>query len=289
MSQRTANLPTLLLVLAVAFAPTHGAGGQRASLARLGVTHSERADTHSSLAAYHPSHPDSATTRLDRVPLWVAPLASAVVPGLGQIRLHNDRFVGYMAAEAYLVLQFLKSTRERDAESDTYRQVARNIARRSFVVAPGATPPDTLWKYYEGLRNYLESGFFTLSPVGSTQPETDTTTFNGHQWLVARQQNGIGLNDPGASSSPSYPAALAYYELSAVRQQYRWSWRNAQLEWDVYKRTTERANNAQRQATNDLIALIANHIISTIDAFASVRLIQAAGGGMHISASIPTP
>ena len=41
--------------------------------------------------------------------------------------------------------------------------------------------------------------------------------------------------------------------------------------------------------TNDLIALIANHILSSIDAFASVRLMQAAGGGMRISASIPTP
>lgn len=232
---------------------------------------------------------DSATSRIDRAPLWAAPIASAIVPGLGQVRLHNDRFVAYMATEAYLLLQFLKSNRERKADEENYRGIARTIARRTFVLTPGATPPDTLWKYYEGLRNYLESGFYTLAGNGVTSPETDTTTFNGHQWLIARQQYGIGLNDPGASSLPSYPGALAYYESRAVKQEYRWSWRNAQLEWDVYKRTTELANDAKRQSTNDLIALIANHILSSIDAFASVRLIQAAGGGMHISASMPTP
>ena len=138
------------------------------------------------------------------------------------------------------------------------------------------------------MRNYLESGFFTLSPTGAIVPETDTATFNGHQWVVARLQYGIGLNDPGASSSPTYPNALAYYESNAVKQQFRWSWRNAQLEWDLYKRTTEMANDAQRQATNDLIALIANHILSSIDAFASVRLLQAAGG-VRISATLPVP
>jgi len=36
-----------------------------------------------------------------------------------------------------------------------------------------------------------------------------------------------------------------------------------------------------------LVALIANHLLSAVDAFASVRLIQAAGGEMRVSASIP--
>lgn len=288
MIRQSAFRQTLLVAVLGMLAAGSRVRGQSASTLRLGVSHLVPMGTAAMPTLPPRSRTDTAASRIDRIPLWAAPIASAVVPGLGQVRLHNDRFVAYMATEAYLILQFLKSARERDSDASTYREIARNIARRSFVLTPGATPPDTLWKYYEGLRNYLESGFFTLTPNGVTVPETDTTTFNGHQWLIARQQYGIGLNDPGAPSLPSYPAALAYYETRAVRQEYRWSWRNAQLEWDVYKRTTELANDAQRQATNDMIALIANHILSSIDAFASVRLIQAAGG-MRISASVPTP
>lgn len=46
-------------------------------------------------------------------------------------------------------------------------------------------------------------------------------------------------------------------------------------------------DDAYRHVTDDLIAIIANHVISAVDAFASVRLIQAAGGRMRMSASIP--
>lgn len=279
----------LLVVCLCMLASASRVVAQSASALRVGVARSTPNDSSATPWAPPRTLPDSATSWVNRAPLWAAPIASAIVPGLGQVRLHNDRFVAYMATEAYLLLQYLKSNRERKADEENYRGIARTIARRTFVLTPGATPPDTLWKYYEGLRNYLESGFYTLAGNGVTSPETDTTTFNGHQWLIARQQYGIGLNDPGASSSPSYPGALEYYELRAVKQEYRWSWRNAQLEWDVYKRTTELANDAKRQSTNDLIALIANHILSSIDAFASVRLMQAAGGGMRISASIPTP
>lgn len=264
-----------------------GVGAQSVAVSRYGVARaSDRFDP--VVLSLPRGRADSARRAIDRLPLWAAPIASAVVPGLGQMRLHHDRFVGYMATEAYLILQHLKSIRERDSNADAYKEIARSSARRTFVLTPGSTPPDSVWRYYESMRNYLESGFFTLSPTGAIVPETDTSTFNGHQWLVARLQYGIGLNDPGASSSPTYPNALAYYESNAVKQQFRWSWRNAQLEWDVYKRTTEMANDAQRQATNDLIALIANHILSSIDAFASVRLLQAAGG-VRISASVPLP
>ncbi len=72
-------------------------------------------------------------------------------------------------------------------------------------------------------------------------------------------------------------------------QAYGWSWRNAQLEKDLYVRVIGRANDAYRRATNDLIVLIANHVLSTIDAFATLRLLQASQGGLRVGATVGIP
>lgn len=223
-------------------------------------------------------------TAVDRLPLWSAPIASAILPGLGQVRLKKDRFVGYLAAEAFLILQYAKNNKEGNDNTIEYRAIARDIARRNF---PG-THPDTVWQYYEKVAKFLESGSFSLATSGGpTVPEIDPATYNGEQWILARQTFGIPLDLPDARGNSSYPEALALYESRAIPQAYGWSWRNAQLEKDVFTKTIGRSNDAYRRANNALVALIANHLLSAVDAFASVRLIQAAGGEMRVSASIP--
>ena len=134
----------------------------------------------------------------------------------------------------------------------------------------------------------MESGAFSTSPSGETAPETDPTTYNGFQWLLARSQFGVP-NDPSERGSARYQRALALYETRAVRQPYRWSWRNAQLEKDLYRRTISRTNDAYRRATFDLSAVIANHLLSAIDAFAMVRLSPEPGGAMRVSTTMSLP
>jgi hypothetical protein len=221
---------------------------------------------------------------IDRMPLWSAPLASAVIPGLGQARLRKDRFVAYMAAEAFLWLQYAKSTNDARDNASNFRAIARDIARRTF---PGTHPDTSAWKYYESMEKFPESGNFTEALSGPTIPESDVATFNGAQWVEARALFGIPLDDPDPVHHSRYAQALALYERTAVQQAYGWSWRGAQLEQDLYRRSIARSNSAYRRATGDLLAIIANHAFSAVDAFASVRLIQAAGGEMRMSASIP--
>ena len=230
--------------------------------------------------------PTRLRSALDRMPVWSAPLASAVMPGLGQARLHKDRFVAFMAAEAFLFLQYNKSTSDARENATNFRAIARDVARRRF---PGTHPDTSAWKYYETMEKYLESGAYSLPSNGFTVPETDASTYNGAQWVQARVLFGVPLDDPDARLHPNYARALARYEANAVQPAYGWSWRNAQLEQDLYKRTIASSNAAYRRATGDLIALIANHVISAVDAFVTVRLVQAGNGDMRMSASIPVP
>jgi hypothetical protein len=198
--------------------------------------------------------------------------------------LHQGRAIAYLATEAFLLVQYGKDLHEGRRNEREYRDIARTIARRNFVDAP----PDTIWQYYEKLSKYIESGVFTSASSGPTVPERDTTTYNGFQWFIARSQFGVP-DDPSERGSARYERALALYESRAVRQPYRWSWRNAQLEKDLYTRTISRTNDAYRRATLDLSAVIANHLLSAIDAFAVVRLTPAAGGTMRVSTNITLP
>ena len=272
----------LLLALAQGRAPRLTA--QDAATLRVGAFLRMQLDSTGVTSGVPASPPSRVRSALDRLPLWSAPLASAIVPGLGQARLHKDRFVAFMAAEAFLVLQYAKASGDGRDNAQSFRAIARDIARRGF---PGTHPDTSAWKYYETMEKYLESGFFTLSRSGPTVPETDVTTYNGAQWVQARLLFGVPLDDPDARQNPGYARALARYESTAIQQAYGWSWRNAQLEQDLYRRSIARSNDAYRRATGDLIAIIANHVISAVDAFSSVRLIQAAGGEMRLSASVP--
>ena len=219
-----------------------------------------------------------------RLPIWSAPLASLVVPGIGQARLKQGRAIAYLAAETFILLQYRKDVNEGRRNERDYRDIARTIARRGFT----SSPPDTVWQYYEKLSEYVESGAFSMVPNGATVPEIDPQTYNGFQWKLARQQYGIPEGS-SAVGTANYERALALYESRAMRQAYRWSWRNAQLEKDLYVRAISRTNDAYRRATFDLSALIANHLLSSIDAFAVVRLAQAPNGALRVSTSIALP
>ena len=281
MTTRVTFAVRVLLATALLTAPR--AKAQEALALRAGVSRVDQADTVPLATHSRVEERSRMLSAVDRLPLWSAPIASAILPGLGQVRLKKDRFVGYLAAEAFLVLQYAKNNKEANDNTLEYRAIARDIARRNF---PG-THPDTVWQYYEKVGKFLESGAFTRAHSGPTLPETDPETYNGEQWILARQAFGIPLDLTDASGYPNYADALSLYESRAITAAYGWSWRNAQLERDVFTKSIGRSNAAYRRANNALVALIANHLLSAVDAFASVRLIQAAGGEMRVSASIP--
>ena len=190
-----------------------------------------------------------------------ASLASLVIPGSGQYMLGNDRFVGYLAVEILGWWKYSKDIAERSARERDFKELAVNVARKNFAL-PGSTSfPDADWAYYEWMRDFEESGQFSLSATGGpTVPETDTRTYNGKRWEVAQ------------STQPNYAAALAQYEREAIRPEYRWSWLSSGFQYDLYQRLTDKRNDAARAAVKDLLLIGANHFFSMVDAFATLRL-----------------
>lgn len=198
-----------------------------------------------------------------RIPRPYAPLASLVIPGGGQYLLGDNRFVAYGAVEVVSWFLYAKDRQDQRRQEVLFKDLARQVARAHF----SSSFPDAPWAYYEQMRDWLESGTYSQSAT-SLVPETDTLTYNGYKWQLALR------------TSETRSAALAQYEQVAVKPDFQWSWRNAQEQWDVYKRTTDSRNDANRAAIRELSIIAANHILSMVDAFATIRLsLQATADG----------
>ena len=205
--------------------------------------------------------------RLERPPWW-APLASAAVPGGGQAALGQNRWLPYLALEVWAWLQYIDVRREGGRRRREYQLLARDVARSRF---PGPYPVGD-FEYYEHMLKNPESGDFDLLAGGDIDPETDTTTYNGRRWLDARR---LFWEDPDSApppGSPAYASALDFYETNAIRTEYRWSWHLAKVEYDVFRRTIVRSNVAYKRSVEYLGIIIANHALSAVDAFVTLRL-----------------
>lgn len=194
--------------------------------------------------------------------------ASAAVPGAGQAMLGLDRFVPYLAVEAYAWLQYAAHSRDARRHRDGYRDLSSRVARAPY----SSFRPVGNFPYYERMSHYVESGVYDQIPGGSLEPEGDTATYNGAMWLLARRTYWSNLEQPPDTSTLEWQQAIAFYANRAYTSLYRWSWRGAELEHDEYRRLIGRANDSNRKAFQDLGLVLANHLLSTIDAYITVRL-----------------
>lgn len=198
---------------------------------------------------------------------WWAPLASAAVPGAGQFALRQQRSVAYAVAEAFLLVQYLAARRDGNRDRTAYRDLALNVARKPF----GGTARGS-WEYYERLEQFVESGAYDRVPGGAIDPETDPNTYNGFRWQLARETYWRNPDVAPAAGSPEYQRALDFYQRNAVGDAFLWSWRDAQLEQNVYLETIRSANRSYQRSVNMLGIVAVNHLASLIDAYVSVRI-----------------
>jgi hypothetical protein len=213
--------------------------------------------------------------------------SSLILPGAGQALLRQERFVPYAAAEAFFLVRYAQHARDARRERDRYRALAADVARAPF----GPARQHGTFDYYESMEHFVESGAFDAELGGDLDPEPDTTTFNGRMWLLARKTFWVDVAVPPPRDSREWRLAESFYMNRAVGAAFRWSWRDAQLEYDEFRRTIRRSNDAYRDALTDLSVIIANHVLSGVDALISVRLRSRGGGqggrGLSIRGELP--
>jgi hypothetical protein len=212
-------------------------------------------------------------------------LASAIVPGAGQAILRQKRSVVYLALEAAGIGYYLSQHREGDRERNRYRRLSRTVARAAY--SPDG--PAGSWDYYERMEKYVASGAYDVVSGGNVEPETDVETFNGAMWLLARQTYWRDPATPPPLDAAEYRAALEFYISRAVKPEYRWSWSGDPEAFFQYRLAIASSNSAFRHAEQIVSFVLANHFLSAVDAYASVKLrVRRNGdGATALVASLP--
>jgi hypothetical protein len=213
---------------------------------------------------------DSAVAK-GRRRFWVRPVASFLVPGSGQVLARQDRAAIYIGTEVYALTRFIQLTVSSHRDASRFRDIAFQVARSAF--APMRR--DTVFEYFETMQRYMESGQFDLDPGPAFAPEVDTTTYNGSVWMTARRTYWPDPNMAPALGSPAYARAVQFYETHAVGPGYLWSWNNSEQQLTEFKETIQKSDNAFRRAQDQVGILLANHLVSAVDAFISSRLSNA--------------
>jgi hypothetical protein len=194
------------------------------------------------------------------------PVLSFVVPGTGQLLQQQKRGWVYMAAEAVGWVVYVDRRRSAGRYRDAYRDLAWETAR----LAEGPRI-DGDFTYYERLTQWTRSGGFDRDAVTpGIQPETDPTTFNGAIWDRAARIFGVSPTAPDPAE-PGYAAALEYYEERAYGDTFLWDWSEHPGEIGRFGALIRASDERYQRATIALGMLFANHLISAVDAFVSVR------------------
>ena len=206
-------------------------------------------------------------------------LFSALVPGAGQRMLGQSRWVPYIALEAWAWLTYFDRAREGRALERRYRDLAWSVAR---LVSSGPRR-DGAFEYYEAMGKYVASGAYDAEPQrAGLQPEEDPATFNGSIWQLARSIYLPAGADPEDTESIEYFQALNYYAQHATPPPFAWAWGGSPLAQQRFRELIRESDESLRGATTMLGLILANHMVSAVDAFITARMRAAQDGTPRI-------
>ncbi len=192
---------------------------------------------------------------------------SLILPGWGQLELGQRRGWAYALAEAALWVVWA----DRRSAGGTLRDQYRDFAWETGRIRSG-TRVDGSFTYYETLSTWVRSGAFDADPdAEGIQPEENASTFNGSIW---RRATGLFV-PPGSPLDPtdaSYRRALEYYRDRAYRTAFLWDWSGREQDRLTLGDLIRQSDDRFRQATAALGAVLANHLLSGVDAYVSARL-----------------
>jgi hypothetical protein len=213
-------------------------------------------------------------------PALAPPFVSLALPGMGQHMLGQQRKWIYGAIEVIGWVAFL----ERRGKGAEYRDQYRDFAWTQGRLQSGPRI-DGDFDYYETLSKWNSSGDFDAdSGLPGVQPEMDAATFNGSIWSLA-SQIFIAGGGPVTETDPAFQGALGYYMERAYGAAFLWDWSTVPGGREELGGLIETSDDRFRQATTALGVVIANHLVSAVDAYLSGR-----GTGLPARLSImPNP
>jgi len=193
-------------------------------------------------------------------------LLSLVLPGAGQHVLGQRRRWAYLALEVVGWVAYLDRHGAGGDLRDRYRDFAWEQGRIQSLPRI-----DGNFDYYERLSKWPRSGAFDADPSRpGIQPELDPAAYNGSIWALA-VQIFIPPDQSPPESDPRYQDALAYYERRAYGPALLWDWDGKGAAQADLGRLIEESDDRFRQATTALGLVIANHLVSAVDAYLSGR------------------
>lgn len=194
--------------------------------------------------------------------------AAALLPGVAQLvsgRVWQGVVLGLVEAGGLWLYLDARADRRRDR--DGYRDLAWSVAR-------GGVEPrvDPAFEYYEDLIHWTRSGAFDAEPgLDGVQPERDPATFNGRQWMLAAEIF-LGGDADAAPDQAGYEQALDYYRSRAWTDDFAWDWSVDAAAQDRFAELIDDADASARRASVALGVVVANHLLSAIEAFVAYRL-----------------
>jgi hypothetical protein len=239
------------------------------------------------------------------IPIYRPVLFSALLPGAGQLSRGQKRGFAYIAAEAVTATAWAFFKNEGNNSRDEYVQFAREHARETAANYDQYWNPiqDRIqpwlkgdWEYYEHMSQYRRSGrydrdlntdYYVTSNIRDLDPETEwDDSFNYRQWGISKInffQSDPDNPDALIGTSADTLAAKEYYAKIAVTEAYAWDWGPPEYggtaNRNQYGRIIDDANSAFRRASFSIGMLLANHVVSTIDAYISVKTYNSKIGG----------
>ena len=192
---------------------------------------------------------------------------SLALPGLGQYRQGQRRWIVYAALEAATLAFFAHARSEAAGLRRDYRNLAWSAARSPLGAQMRV---DGDFDYYERLSHWQASGLWDTDPArAGLQPETDPATWNGSIWRLALEIYNVDATHP--EGSPRYDRALDYYRERGYGPLFLWAW-SSPADRERYRALIAGSDSRFRDARLAIGLLAANHIVSALDSFISARL-----------------